>query len=361
MGKKTYGRMKHIDGKSLATLWTVGTLTAAALLPDGLVGHVRDAYDHFRYSTETASEMVRGTEGERAIKDLSDALRIVGEASATYEDARRALESYNANAQDSIEAMKETYEQNETLMREAKRLNINLQGFYKSVSDIGNDLKPDFVEKIDMAIMEIYGIDPIKAAERSESFKNLYKTIRDFYEERATLEDVVSAAVGSLEEKLTEGKEINAALKPTLEGVAETLRSGYQTEDRVFSEHGRRGEADVEGLGQDVQDYGKNVEMSKDKTKEFADVPEKRNYDWITFLLNPATLGFIGASFVKGASKFLPKIVERPFSYMTALPAHLVLRTAGIAGEKYGMPVLRKVYEGAKVLKNSPFTGRRIV
>lgn len=345
--------MKYKDGKSLATLWVAGTIATANLFSGSLKGHVRDAYEHFRYSTQAVSEMVRGTEGEREVKNLEDALKVVREQTGQYTSIDEELAGYMNEREELVGNLSRLYEDNETLVREAQRLNVNLQGFLKNFYEIGNDLKPGFWKRyVDDTVISFYGMDKVEALEKSEKLKKFYEEVREFYSAREANEDSIAVFSRFLSEMEIDSREQNERVNRILGKLEGTLGETYQTENKIFDENPAgfwKGEKDSKGLEGSVNQYQGNVESAKGDVQEFTPVYERSGFDWITFMLNPMTLGFIGASVLKGASKILPGFLERPLNMGLAYPVHYAFKGAGkvgIFGLDAGKVVANRAYGG---------------
>ncbi|OIO80764.1 hypothetical protein AUJ84_02655 [Candidatus Pacearchaeota archaeon CG1_02_32_132] len=351
--------MRYKDGKSLATLWIAGTIAVASLLPDGLVGHVRDAYEHFRDSTQAVSEIVRGTKGERGVKNLEDALSVIREQTGQYASIDEELAGYLTEREELTGRLSKLYEDNETIAREAKRLSVNLQGFLKNFYEIGNDLKPGFWKKyVDDTIIGLYGMDKVEALEKSEKLKRFYNEVKEFYSAREVSENSIAAFSKFLSETETSSREQNERVNGILGKLEGTLGETYTTEDKLFDENPEgfwKGETDISGLERSIDQYQGNVDSAKSDVEEFTPVNERSGFDWITFMLNPMTLGFVGASALKGASKILPGILERPLNTGLAYPAHYTFKglgKVGMLGLDAGKTITNRTYDGFVKLKD---------
>src|SRR3989344_3268331 len=126
-------RIKQKDLKSLATLGILGTIAAATLLPKDFAKHAQAAYDHARHSAHTIQELAVGTEGQRAVNTLEQALSILGKAGAEYKEVGQGLSQYTEQREALVGDLKRTYEENEAIGIESKRLQIYLEGFAKNL------------------------------------------------------------------------------------------------------------------------------------------------------------------------------------------------------------------------------------
>ena len=353
--------MKWRGTKSLATLVGLG-IAAASFLPTRFYENMRGAYDHAVYGAQTVEEMAVGTKGERALSGLQKSIEDVRAAAGANEDARKTLESYASSVQGSVEGLDKIYKDNETFAREAERFSINMQGLYKSVSDMANDLKPQFMDKVDDVILKLYGTSRAEAVEKSEAVRSLYGSIRKFYDARASNEGNLAAMLDHLKGEVDERKALNEKIAPILEQSRKTLDLTYRTEDEVFAAHRKRDKADLGALDKNIAGYKDSVAETQASISAVTPVPS-RGYGLGDFLCSPLGLGLVAGVVAKvGIRGSLPSFVNNKVSYGLALPVHAVT----VLGNKSASGVVRatkhvgpKIANGARTMINNINEGPR--
>ncbi len=311
------------DVKSTAVLAGAGYLIASQI--PNFLETFRESLYHARHAARTGKEILTGgPEGMKAVKNLEDALEIVEKASKENETAKGALESYFSARKDLVTAVASIYQENETLGREAERLEVQVKGFIKNFFELGNEIKPDVWKKyVDTTIIKLYGMDPVKAIEKSERLKEFYKNVRKFYDAREQNENTVKEFCDYLVQFKKETEEQNVRINALFPNLIARVKETYEKEDHLFEKDdkgARMTRQDLEKTVEEVVQYKTNVQKAETAVAQEVPIQPYHQYNWVDAVTNPVVLGLTGALMVKGASKLLPRPLERPFSRATSFP-----------------------------------------
>ncbi len=352
--------MKNKDGKtpewvrdtsSLATLGAAGVLTGVYVLGNALE-NIQDAVYLGRHAAYTGVDALRGgPSGMRAAKNLEDALTIVDAAKDDNEAAQAALNELYATRTDLVQELATVYQQNETVGQEAGRLKLQLEGMISNVFQAGNDLKPGFMTPIDNWILRVFGQNPDEARAENARLDEFYKEVLKFYNSREKNEATVTEFCDYLAKVQTESTEQNVRLNELFPTVIARVKEGYETEDILLDSGvsgplgiGRRiSQKDLESVGGHVDQYQENVDTTRATVGQQVPLQNYGQFTLPDLILNPVVVGLTAALAAKGLSKGFPRIIERPFTTLTAAPI-LGSYAAGVWGAK-------KAVVGAKSAK----------
>ena len=231
-------------------------------------------------------------------------------------------------------------------------MKIQLEGALTNFFNIGNELKPQVWERIDDKIMELYGIDPIEAREKSGRLKEFYKNVREFYDSREKNEHTVKEFCNYLAKVQNESEQRNQELNELFPSVIGRVREGYQLEDILIE----TGQENIFGIRKDVsreelkQSGEKAGEYEGKVDKTYSEISQKvpiEPYSSFTLIdaINPITVGLGVALIVKGATKLMPSFVTKTL----ALPFNVAY--AGAKGSVKGIKYVTKKLRTEKTKK----------
>ena len=182
---KTKWGAKLVNGREEKAAFGVEILALASVMqvvfPES-VNSLREAGYYFRHAGGTVSDAIKGgPEGMRSAKNLEEAIQMLDKAASVNQKAAKSLSAYFSSRQEFAANLAKVYQDNETLVRVASRLEIQLKGTLKNLFEVGNSLKPQIMRDIDSVVTEIYGMDPVEAIEKSENLRQFYLKVRKFY------------------------------------------------------------------------------------------------------------------------------------------------------------------------------------
>ncbi len=316
------------EAKSTAVLSGLGYL-AASQMPE-LLETLKEGFYNARHAYRTGKEIVTGgPEGMKAAKNLEEALAIVEAAKKDNQVAEQALESYFTERKDLLHSLVRVYQDNETLSREVERLEVQLKGALKNFFELGNQVKPNWwKENIDQAIIKLYGMDPVAAVEKSERLKEFYKNVRKFYDAREQNENTVKEFCDYLGKFKEETKAQNERINKLFPNLIERVKETYETEDRIFERDDKGASLTKRDLEQTIDEVArakKNAQQTETQAAQEVPIKPYDPYNWVDAVTNPVILGLTGALIVKGASKLLPRPMDRNFTRLTASPINAAL------------------------------------
>ncbi len=308
---------------------------------------LRESLYHARHAGRTVSEIVQGgPEGMRAAKNLEEAIAMVNNAARANSEAGEALKGYMLERQDLVRELVVVYKENETFAREAERLKIQVEGMLKNFFEVGNTLKPDFWKSLDEKVMKIYGVDKIEALEKSERLREFYKNARQFYDVREKNEHTVKEFANYLAKVKEESVEKNERFNELFPEVIGRVKEGYEVEDILFETRSKK-EFTKEKIAQnkgEVESYRANVDNTYAEVRKDVPIAAYNDTNWVDIATNPLVLGVGAALMAKGATKILPRIIERPLRMALAAPITLPIKGAKIAG--------KTIWKGINTLRN---------
>lgn len=320
-----------------------------------------------RHAQKSVTDVVRGgSEGMRAVKTLDDALRVVDAASAYNAEAKGAARQYIEQRKGLLVELGKVYTDGEQVGRVAQRVKLQLEGMLKQGFDVGNQLKPEAMKEIDKVIIRLYGMDPVKAIEKSERLKEFYGEARKFYDSREKNERTVKEFCEYLGKVEKESSEKNESLNRLFPDVIARVKEGYETEGDLFnagdkSVLGMRRDVPATQLGQvkkQVGDFKSHVDETRTSVGREVPLQPYGDWNWVDVALNPVTLALGGAAVVKGVSKLLPGFIESPIRNVLALPF-----TAAYEGAKrlggYGKRFVSYAGERLKKASTESLDGER--
>ena len=357
MKRKERAREWSEEFGSTSTLAVVGAYALNELIPGEFFENVREGLRMGRHTGKTIYDVVSGgPKGMKSAKNLQEALEIVANAGKANEEAGKVLEEYVADRKSFVGELVGAYKENENVFRVAQRVETQMSGTLKGFFEVGNSLKPEIMRKVDEAIIRVYGMDPIEAVEKSERLREFYKDARKFYDAREKDEHSVSEFCDFLNNTRDESVARNKVYNELFPEVVARVREGYETEDQIFSTGERNifgfrsdvSKEELKGLGKEIDTFERNVDKSYESVRGEVPIEPYKEANWIDYSVNPLVLGIVGALAVKGASKLLPGVVERPIRYVTAVPNRVY--DIGKLGVKSGRGLFIKAIEK---LKNS--------
>lgn len=248
--------------------------------------------------------------------------------------------------QDLVRELVVVYKENETFAREAERLKIQVEGMLKNFFEVGNTLKPDFWKSLDEKVMKIYGVDKIEALEKSERLREFYKNARQFYDVREKNEHTVKEFANYLAKVKEESVEKNERFNELFPEVIGRVKEGYEVEDILFETRSKK-EFTKEKIAQnkgEVESYRANVDNTYAEVRKDVPIAAYNDTNWVDIATNPLVLGVGAALMAKGATKILPRIIERPLRMALAAPITLPIKGAKIAG--------KTIWKGINTLRN---------
>ena len=269
-------------------------------LPEFLTS-LRQAAKHARHAANTVSDIAKGgPEGMRAAKSLDEALRQVENAAATNQEAAKAVSNYYSARKEFAGELVKIYKENETIGREASRLKLQLEGFLKSFFDAGNNLKPDWwKEKIDDAVIKLYGMDPVKAREKSETLRKFYDEVEKFYSSREKNENTVKEFCDYLAKTKDKVETDNKKIEQYFPQIISRVKEGYEVEDFLFKK-------ETEGTKEKVDTYKANVDKTRESVEKDAGIKHYQDpSSWIDYAISPITLGIAATLLANGAARVL--------------------------------------------------------
>jgi hypothetical protein len=316
--------------ESTAALTAAGLVAAYSMSPDFFTS-VKEGIKQGRHAGRTVDEMIRGTEGQRAVESLLEQnLRVDG----FYEQQVKLVDN-----------LARVYKENEVLAREARRLAVQVKGFITEGTAAGTELANKATGglwgKVDDAIMDATTGKAKEAREGLPKLQELYRTAREFYDKREKNENTTAELCQKLEKTGLEAVAENKGIEKDLNSMATQLDRTYRVEDHVFVLDGRvsfvkalmgkKVEAlkkeDVNALKRDVREYSGQVDDLRSSVEQNAGIPPYQEpLAWLDYGINPVAVGVAGALAVKGLTKLLPGIVERPLRKVLALPVSLSIK-----------------------------------
>jgi hypothetical protein len=314
--------------ESTAALTAAGLVAAYSMSPN-FFESVKEGIKQGRHAGRTVDEMVRGTEGQRAVESLLEQnLRAKG----VYEEKVTLVDN-----------MKRIYDENELLAREAKRLEVQLSGLVVNATAAGDEAARKatwgLFGKLDDKIMNLPSSSKL-ARDGLQELQEIYKTARQFYDGREKSENTIAELCGKLEQIGLNAVVENRGIENDLNSMATQLDRTYKVEDGVFKVDdkvslvkalmGKRVEQlrqeDVRAMQGEVKDYRQGVDNLRASVEQNAGIgPYKEPMAWLDYGINPVSMGIAAALVVKGASKLLPSCVEKPIRKALALPVSLAI------------------------------------
>lgn len=109
-----------------------------------------------------------------------DSLSAINNATLHAEDIQASLIAYNLERNDMIQLL--TALQQETAKVESLCTSLvdGINGALKSILDYGNEIKPGFMQKVDDAIVHLYGMQPSEARAHSSKLSRFYEEMDSF-------------------------------------------------------------------------------------------------------------------------------------------------------------------------------------
>jgi hypothetical protein len=335
MRERIYGNPHANEFGSSVTLCGLGMAGVYNLFsrfPDA-VENLKYSISNARHASNTIYDGVAGgPKGYRELRSLEDALAIVGDAAEGNNQAREALDDYVSKRRDFALELKKVYTQNETLSQSASRFKIQLEGTLKNFFEVGNSVKGETWRKIDDVIIKMYGQDPIEARERSGRLNEFYKNVKDFYDSREKNEHTVGEFCNYLKNVQETTESQNKALEELFPSLISRVKEGYEVEDVLFNTGernflGLRRDVSCENLAQTeqkVDKFGNRVDQTYESVAQTIPMDPYSETSFVDYVTNPLTVGLVAAATIKGATKFLPLVVEAPIRWTLATPTRLV-------------------------------------
>lgn len=331
-----------------------GYVLVEFMLPD-FVKHGREAAYDLKHAMTTIEDAVQGgPEGMMAARSLEDSIKQVAAAAATNQDAANVIGRYMEARAGYVREISEAYTANETTVRVAGRLKVQVEAAAKNLLETGNDIKPQPMRDIDVAIAKAYGkvlaatgnkeyqglTDDqivVKALEKSTNLERFYTEVRSFYDERQKGEEAVKTFMNYLEQTVKDASTYNAEIEKDYPDLVKMLRQGYGVEDYIIQTDGKLAQItadEVAKTGQKVQDYSGTVQQTRDGVQVYAPIPSQ--LDWIAIATNPVVVALAIAVGIKGLkATFLPGFISNGVSRAIAAPVKQGLNGVDYAIERY--------------------------
>lgn len=326
----------------------VEILTLASIVNFGVpeaTSSLKEAGYFIGHSTNTVLDALQGgPKGERAAKNLEEAITIVENAASVNKEAAGALSAYFSSRKDFAATITNIYQENENLVRVATRLEVQLKGVLKNLFEVGNNLKPQIMRDIDSVVVQIYGMNPVEALEKSENLRQFYGQVRKFYDSREQNEQTIKTFCDYLVQVKTATTEKNKEIEQAFPKLISRLREGYGLENYVFELDGKGADItknEVLGTHQKVGNYKTNVDTTKTEIGYITPVNDNSGNVTVDMITNPFVMAAAGVLLWKGLSKIIPygKPIDKALSKVVTYPVKL-------AGD-----IVNDVYE--KIVMNS--------
>ncbi|MBI4439226.1 hypothetical protein HY640_04800 [Candidatus Woesearchaeota archaeon] len=318
-------------------------------LPDA-VKDLREAAYLAMHAAKTGKDaLIGGPEGQRGAKSLEEAIRMVSQAGATNDEARKALEQLYASRKAFAESLANVYAGNETTGRAAQRMTVQLKGAAKNFFEVGNDLKPDaFKQTVDYTIIISYGkllrqfghptykslTDEqiiVKALENSENLKQFYTEVRKFYDSREKGEQAINAFTNYIETTVQKAEADNKQIEQLYPKLIQMLKEGYTVEDWILATD-RKGvdmtKKDVRETGEKVTGHESQVTGARTEVQQYTPLPGQ-SPDWIGIATNPLAIALSAYVVYRGIrAAALPRFADTAISRATVYPVKAALNGA---------------------------------
>ncbi|MBS3082107.1 hypothetical protein J4416_04220 [Candidatus Pacearchaeota archaeon] len=350
---KYLSNTNYVD--DLVATGVVGALATYGLSKVDFLPHLRESLYNARHATGTVKDIVLGgPEGMRGAKSLDEAISIVDSAREMNVEAGNALEGYLTARKELVGDLVRTYAENETLVREAERLKLQVEGVVKNLFEIGNDVKPQsFKDAVDSRIIIAFGkaqralgnsdykglsdsqIVEV-ALEKSGRMKEFYKQAREFYDASEKNEHTIREFCQYLEKVKIESEGQNQRFNELFPEIISQVREGYSVEDIFLAQRHEKdfSRSRVEDTGTKVSGFREGVDNTYEGLRQEIPIRKYSDKNWVDFATNPAALGLAVALIGYAGSKlFLPSVVRSPITKVLAAPITLPLRGIGKASK----------------------------
>src|SRR3989344_1089915 len=335
--------LKEDRGTELASYATQTGISAALisfLLPEALKD-LREAGYNFRHATHTVAEMAVGTPGEQGIKNLEEALDKVKSATTTNEAAARELIEYQSARRKFVNEVSKTYRENETFVREAERLTVQLKGMAKNLFEVGNDVKAQWwKDNIDRPIIikqkKWFGDEAYKgltddqiitrALEDSSRLKEFYQNARQFYDAREKNEATINQFCDYLAKVQNTSTEQNKKIEAQFPKLVSRMKEGYTLEDHVF-EVGAKDifitPADSANVATKTADYKEKVDHTRTEVGQAVPLPKYSDLNWVDVATNPLFIAAVAVTVVNTWLRLTPvlNLLYKPIQKIVGAPA----------------------------------------
>lgn len=269
-----------------------------------------------RHAGKTIADAVQGgPEGNRKMEDVDAALDVLIRDASGNKEAEIVLKQH-------VESLLAVYNKYETISRVASRLKVQIKGAAKYFYEVGNDLKPGFVDTLDNMIIDLYGKDPKEAREKSEFLKKFYKDAREFYDAVEDREDLV-ASVGDIELKaIKEKQKVEEVLNKHFPGLITHLQNGYDLESYIIAMDTKGADItgkEVEGVGARVKEYDHQLRDARTEISSDVKLPDYSTTNLADYMINPLTFAVVGLLAYRGATGLVPAL-RKGLNMMFAAP-----------------------------------------
>lgn len=279
--------------------------------------HVRGGLNHTAHLYKTVGDIPKGPEGMQATKQLRDqTLEFLAHA-RDNEEASLAIKGALQSRYQFAERLARVYDQNETLSRAIDRAQVQLGGILKNTFEVGNDLKPGFMTKVDDAIIKIFGKNPTEARARSQRIEDFYKAVDQFYTSRNKNEQAVEAFMNHLGETKTllsmENEQVRQQLENIYPGMFNAVSDTYSVEDVIIDLHERGADVSIDSL---IEQHKDQIEELRTEVKQVT--PLEDHFPYSDVLSNPFALALGAYLIARGAAKtIIPKFLREGLWNMT--------------------------------------------
>ena len=306
-------------------------------MPDFMLSVIEGA-KHGRHMYRTGGEIIGGSDGQKAVKNLEEALKIIAVTAKENEGAKEILDDYFNERISLVERLGADYELNETIARETERLFVQLNGMiveYTAAGDeLANKASRGLFRKIDDWFMNKVG-DAKAAREGLPQLQEIVREARKFYDGREKHEHTVKELCGYLLGKKEESLEKNKKINSHIVSLITQLDRTYEAETHVFKVDDKinlfkaligksrevLAEGEVKNLKENVADYRKGVDNTETEIRKDVSIEPFNDKNWVDYVINPIGVGIAAAVAVKGISKlFMPRPLYDGFTSLTLLP-----------------------------------------
>ncbi len=304
---------------------TIDFIAETAVLSIILATYAAPVMDHLKevaynalHTKDAFGEMFTGTLGEQAANSV---------------DVPRQFEPC-------MTQLRQQYDSNETISREASRIEISVKGAFKEFFETGNELKPIWWKRLDDGIVDGYGKvmktlgnEAVADAsdgqfvsmyrQGSQRLERLYEKSQSFAEARQQNEETVRDFIEYLGDAKATAIEENTQMAGLCPQLVQRVKEGYQTENRLLYADGRgvgMSDGDLRKVQEGVNRFASDVQDTRVDVSE--EIPLSGHaVPYIDIAMNPLVLAVAGVALLKGVRRtFLPKAIDEGIANVVTVP-----------------------------------------